>query len=65
MDNYEMFHWHAPIDDLSQKLEAFHQNVINTKLFNTVKFMSCLADATNLMGSSDISKFQLVNHLSV
>jgi len=50
MDNYGMFLDDAPINNLPRNLKPFIKNVINTKLFATVKFISCLADARNLMG---------------
>jgi len=45
-----MFLDDAPINNLPGNLKPFIKNVINTKLFPTVKFISCLADARNLMG---------------
>ena len=50
MDSYGMFLDDAPINNLPGNLKPFIKNVINTKLFPTVKFISCLADARNLMG---------------
>jgi len=50
MDNYGMFLDDAPINNLPRNLKPFIKNAIDTKLFSTVKFISCLADARNLMG---------------
>ena len=50
MDSYGMFLDNAPINNLPRNLKPFIKNVLNTKLFPTVKFISCLADARNLMG---------------
>ena len=50
MDSYGMFLDNAPINNLPGNLKPFIKNVINTKLFPTVKFISCPADARNLMG---------------
>jgi len=49
-DNYGMFIDDAPIDNLPGNLKPFIKNVIDNKLFSTVKFISCPADAKNLMG---------------
>ncbi len=54
-----MFIDDAPIDKLPINLKAFINNVINTKLFTTVKFISCLADAKNLM---DFVSFEIKRH---
>jgi len=45
-----MFIDDAPINNLPENLKPFIKNIIDTKLFSTVKFISCLADARNLMG---------------
>jgi len=50
MDNYRMFIDDAPINNLPGNLKPFIKNVIDTKLFSTVKFISCPADAKNLIG---------------
>ena len=49
-DNYGMFIDDAPIDNLPGNLKPFIKNVIDNKLFSTMKFISCPADAKNLMG---------------
>jgi len=50
MDNYGLFLDDAPISNLPGNLKPFIKNVINTILLTTVKFISCLGDAKNLMG---------------
>jgi len=45
-----MFIDDVPIDNLAGNLKPFIMNVIDRKLFSIVKFISCLADAKNLMG---------------
>jgi len=50
MDKYGMFIDDAPIDNLPGNLKPFIKNVIDNKLFSTVKFISCPVDSKNLMG---------------
>jgi len=49
INNYGMFIDDATIDNLLRNLKPFIKNIINTKLFSTVKFISCPALARNLM----------------
>jgi len=50
MDNYGWLIDDTQVDNLPGNLKPFIKNVINTKLFSTIKFISCPADAKILMG---------------
>jgi len=45
-----MFIDDAPIDNLPRNVKPLIKTVIDMKLFSTIKFISCLADAKSLMG---------------